>query len=344
MDSLTTRLLAVYPRFNVFQLMRLLLLRAPRKHGHLAPAPRVRFRADLSAAFPGREFSRLELLGADVDGQAGPELQEIHIHTPNFCITGPLGPLPEPFTEWLRDQSAQHRYATRDFLDIFNQRSSALRFEVKAAMLHELTGVAPAESRVGRNLACVAGMGASAQPRQVPVPERSWMALADMLGNRRRSAAGIVQLLSFLFGSPVKLEQWVGAWRPIEQEDRIALGARNQQLGRRSVLGTRVWDVQARLRITIGQLGYGSLCALLPPAPHDTRPAPGYEQFAGLLRLLLDRQCDCEVRLHAGEAPPPATLRARSARPGYIGLRLGQTAWLGQSGEAARFLVPAEAP
>jgi len=329
-----------YGRFNVFQLMRLLLWQKAEdaaRHGYVSTeeriARRVRFSADLSAAFPGREISLLQ--ARDADGNALNAEQAaaggvIKIGTPNFCIAGPMGPLPEPFTEWVRDLKRAREPAMEDFLNIFNQRMNVLRFALKSRQTLALNNAAPGETRYARYLAALMGMGQNDLARQVPLPRRAWLGLAGLLSNARHSAFAVSHVLSQFVGAKAELEQLVGAWRLFEPDDRIALGRDNHRLGRQTFLGRRAWDQQARVRLTVAALPYDDFCKLLPPNEEE-ESAPDFDSFVALMRLLLDRQCDCEVQLQADAATvPPRLLSAapppRSGR--HWGLRLGQTAWL----------------
>lgn len=340
--DLKTLVFRHYGRFNVFQLMRLLLWKragVDRKH---APAidRRLRFRADLSAAFPGREIADLRLqaeqAAQDETHAAGDGVVEIV--TPNFCIASTLGPLPEPFTEWVRDLARGREPAMADFLNIFNQRINVLRFQLKARQTLALNNALPADTAHARYLAAVMGMAHPKLAAQIPLPPRAWLGLAGLLGNARRSAFAVARVLSDYTGVRVEVEELVGAWQAIEPEDRLALGRRNHRLGRRTVLGRAVRDPQARIRLHIAALAFDDFCRLLPPNAAERRLPPqteaddapaAYTGFVALIRLLLDRQCDCEVLLATGSAGiPPRRLSTAPDAGRHQGLRLGQTAWL----------------
>lgn len=339
MDSLNQFLARHFTRFHPFQLLRLL-------QRQIGPAParnaaQVRFRASLGAGFPGHEFSSLRLApGAD----GAPDT--VTIGTANFCVAGVLGALPEPYTEWLRDQQQLRAFASSDFLDIFNHRLNTLRFGLKQELLPEMSADRPEESAHAERLASLMGLGWPELANQIHLPRRTWLALAALLADRHRSAAHIAHAFRLVYGAEARLEQWQGAWRRIEPGDRIALGSRNTRLGQSSLLGRRVWDQQARVRLELSGWDYARACAVLPPEPRGAA-VPGHRQLRNLVWLLLDRQFDCEVlvRIAPGSAPA-SVLTARPDRERYWGLRLGQTAWLrrrdGQDGHvAAHFLIPA---
>jgi type VI secretion system protein ImpH len=333
--TLKEHLLRRYGDFNVFQLMRLLLAEPA---SALPMAQRLRFRADLSSAFPAREFSHLALrtrAGADAASTRTDADEVVEITSPNFCVASILGPLPEPFTEWVRDLSRARQPAMADFLDMFNQRLNILRFELKQAQEIGLNSLPPADTALAKDLAALMGLGAPLVSQQVPLPPRAWLALAGLLANRRKSTSTVAHVLRLALNVSVTLLPMTGGWQTIEPPDRIALGRRNGQLGQTSVLGRRVWDQQARIGLVIETLDYDAMCRLLPPSPSSSPSAEAetetaasdFSRFTSLLQLLLDRLVDCEVELRVNAASIPPARLAAAAAP----MRLGQTAWLHQS-------------
>lgn len=339
-----------YSRFNVYQLVRLLRWRhAPARReegdgpGAWDIAQRFRFRADLSAAFPGQEISGLKParpLPPRLSGRPrriAYAKEVIEVRTPDYVLASAIGPLPEPYTEWVRMQEKLREHAMADFLDLFNQRLNVLRFEGKSRQTLGLNTLPPAETPHAHYLAALMGMGRPELAAQVPMPRRAWLALAGLLGNCRKSTPVLAHVLSLYLGAKVTPTDFTGGWQSIEEDDRIALGRRNHGLGRSIVLGRRVWDEQARLRLEVAPLDYARFCQLLPPnererlqigTGNDDADSAYFHSFVTLLRILLDRQCDCEVRLSVrAETIPPSAMQSRAGE-NYRGLRLAQSAWL----------------
>jgi type VI secretion system protein ImpH len=319
--------------FNVFQLLHLLQWKA-RRQAHRAtaddPAEReVRFRADLSGAFPGCEITGLARVRPQPPGGDAPRYQRrraqetVELTTPNFCVAAGIGPLPEPYLDWLRDLKRLREPAMAEFFDLFNQRINALRHKLKAAHSPGLNHAPPEETPQAFYLACFMGMG---QPelelaRRIPLPPRALFGLAGLLANQRRSSAAVRSVLQVFLGVEVTIQELVGAWQPLEDDDLSALGRVNHVLGGSAVLGRQVWAQQARIRVTVAPVDWNRFVELLPGGP-------GHEGLVALLRLLLDRLCDCEVRLQVlWDRVPPARLAGAGDGQGH-GLRLGQTAWL----------------
>ncbi len=352
-----------YGDFDVFQLMRLLLSDTDPTRSLDA---RLRFRADLSGAFPAREFTRVALLPGSTGDAAGgdasaPRIRGVSIRTTNFCIAGVTGPLPESFTEWVRELASERETAMADFLDIFNQRANVLRYQVKQALTPGLNSRPPADTEVAGCLAALSGLADARLAARVPLPSRAWLGIAGLLANRRRPASTLVDVLGVALGAQVTVTENVGAWHDLDARDCCALGVRNHKLGHTLVVGRRVWDQQARLRIEIGVVDYEALRRLLPPngtdqaaeagdtpaPPPDSlgraaaqataaaaRPAggtaaPDYAMLCGLVKLLVNRLADCEIVLHVREASvPPVPLPQPARGTDGTSMRLGQSAWL----------------
>ena len=345
--SLNSVIAGQYARFNVFQLVRLL----QHKPGGAWPVGlRLRFRADLRASFPGHEVTRLTraktMPAFRHEARLGRKMPtRIELRTPNYCVASELGPLPEPFLEWVRDQERVGGHAMAAFLDVFNQRVHVLRHELKLRSLRALDPAQPAQTRYASQLAALMGVALPAQQEQIPLPMRAWLGLSGLLVNSRKSAVVVAQILTAYLGVQCRLETLVGRWRDIVDADRIGLGRRQHALGQQSLLGRRTWDAHASVRLYVGRMNYDAVCALLPlraARDGDAQPAAAHRGLVAMIRMLLDRRFDCEVELTLDSATVPRSRLSLPWRGGGLGLRLGQTAWLGpHNGRPVRFTVDA---
>jgi type VI secretion system protein ImpH len=348
--SLNQAIAGQYARFNVFQLVRL-LQHVPGGEGAWPVGVRLRFRADLRSNFTGHEVTRLSRAKAMPafrhEVRVGRKMPaRIELRTPNYCVASELGPLPEPFLEWIRDQERVGGHAMAAFLDVFNQRVHVLRHELKRRSLRALDPAQPDRTRYAGQLAALMGVALPAQQAQIPLPMRAWLGLAGVLVNTRRSAAVVAQVLSAYLGVPCRLQTMVGRWREIEQADRIALGRKRHALGQQTLLGGHTWDAHASVRLHVARMGYDAASALLPlrSSKHagDVRPTVAHQSLVAMVRMLLDRRYDCEIVLTLDSATVPPSRLQLPWRGGGLGLRLGQTAWLGRhTGRPVRFTVSA---
>jgi predicted component of type VI protein secretion system len=418
-DSLEDRVFGEPGRFNVFQLVRLLRVRdssRPEAAGKLKRrlmwrlmsgeadtrsfarfAKRLRFTADLSPAFPGTEVTACAPLGewlahaqrtgehggvaadATLVGMLGADA--VAIRTPNYCVASELGPMPEPFIEWVRDRLRDDDRTFAAFLDLFNHRLNVLRHQLKATQDVALDYALPEDTLQADYLASLAGVVSLDAEAQIALPRRAWLGMTATLADPRRAAAPALAALRQYLGVPAtRLVPLIGDWRPREEASWSRLATKGT-LGVDAVLGTRAWNQMAGVYLRVPDVDYARLCALLPPsqgehtasetdgaAPESDGDAArmGYVGLAQMVRLLFDRRVDCVVALtiRAASLPPPVL----SAVPGsgetapsaprlagrlpsgvpYRGLRLGQTAWLGDAGRAAvgmrrvRFTIAAD--
>lgn len=348
---LSRAIVGQYARFDVFQLVRLLLQKPGAQVGGEWPVGlRLRFRADLRASFAGHEVTRLSrakhLPAFRHEVRVGQKMPtRIDLRTPNYCVASELGPLPEPFLEWVRDQERLGGHGMAAFLDVFNQRVHVLRHELKQRSLRSLDPALPGETRYAVQLAALMGVALPAQQAQIPLPMRAWLGLAGVLVNTRRSAAVVSQVLSAYIGVACQLRTMVGRWRDIEHSDQIALGRKRHALGQQSLLGSRTWDAHASVHLSVARMPYDAVGALLPlRSTHlgDVKPGAAHHGLVAMLRMLLDRRFDCDVELALDSATVPPSRLQLPWRGGGLGLRLGQTAWLGpHTGRTVRFTVSA---
>lgn len=333
---------------DVLQLTRLLL----RPPAALARPPAIdevlRFRADIEAGFPMRNVSDIRL-GAS--GGAGSVAQ---ITTPDFCVGSVLGPLPQAYLEWMRDQVREGHGATRDFLDLFNHRMNVLRFRVRAELDLALNNQVPERTLLAHWIASLMGLGQPHAASQVPLRMRQWLGMGEWLANIRRSAAGVERVLSTCLGCPVRLTPFTPHWRALGKSNEHRLGQR--RLGESAYLGQCYWDVRAAVTLDIGPLHYDTLLALLPPlrdtssaepdasnegalsarqmlqrwiAQADGPGAMNHHTLHTLVRLLTERRHDAWINLQVrAREVPPSYLHAQAGDATAPGLRLGQTAWL----------------
>jgi type VI secretion system protein ImpH len=317
----TQRLLAEPYRFEFFQTLRLL----ERWHGRTSGASRhellterVRFRNSLALTFPPSEIESLRVAPQNAGDAMPPTATppDVEIVPAFFGLLGVGGALPLFYTELFAQREAHHKdRAARAFLDVFQQRASALLYE--AWRKHRL----PLHYEDDRRrhflpaLLSLTGLQASSQSparsQRRLVHDEAVAYFAGGLQQRTRSAVQVRRIVAAHFGVPVQIEQFVGRWHELPSQACTRLGQGGGVLGQSALVGARVWQRDLRLRLTLGPLDAERFDAFLPRG----RSAAALRE---LLTLLCGITLEHEVRLLLKpEAAPQITLGKGRARLGW---------------------------
>jgi type VI secretion system protein ImpH len=142
-----------------------------------------------------------------------------------------------------------------------------------------------------------------------------------LLGIPTRPAAALEQLLGDYFGVPAEIEQFVGAWYPLERATQCALddgSGPSSQLGLGAVAGDELWDPQSRVRVRLGPLSRAQYDQFLPGGR-------AHDELRALTRFFGNDQLDFEIQLVLDrEDVPPCTLGDDDTPP----LPLGWCTWI----------------
>jgi type VI secretion system protein ImpH len=342
------RLFAESSRFDFFQAVRILTW------GHqgavknaFAEFP-VRFRASMGFDFPAGDIAEINL----ADNISVPAMT-VHF----LGLAGAHGPLPATYTEsLLRPRTS----ALRDFLDIFHHRLILLLYRVHQMHHPTLAAGTPDESLAAHHLYAILGLGrddnsalrqrrwfrhsdptcdSNGDPTCSPklVPNRALLYYGGLIAHRSRSASGLQRLLSDYFGVDVAVDQFVGAWLDLAEDQWTCLGAehgRNQALGEGALLGRRVWDEHASVTIKLGPLDLPTFENFLPG--RET----AYELLYDLTRFYLGSEIDFQFRLLLRGDQIPEVAASSTERNGSPVRRaeLGRISWL----ESGKNRTPAE--
>ncbi len=352
-DRSLIALLAREPyRFELRQAVRLLELLACRTAPHQTGMPpdilplgagsdprreAVRLRGSLRSSFPSGEIEAPDrFTGEDRDpatAEGRPDRPTLTVSF--FSLGGGFGPLPPPLTARLVERSRRRDHAARDFLDLFNHRLIALLLRQQRLFhpaLQPSPSQPPAAQALPARLPPLALLGLATRP---PGPggtiaeDRTAFLLgaAGLLNQRPVSGHALEQLLQARLGLKVRLEGLCGGWLDLACEQRLRLG-HSSRLGQAAVLGGRVWDQAAGIRIEIGPMSLERLRTLLPGGA-------GHGDLAALVHFALGDAFDVALSLTLLAQDVPRGLPLGRARP-----LLGWTSWLGQLAPSGARVVP----
>jgi type VI secretion system protein ImpH len=319
------------PRFRFFQAIRLLALSAPTADTARIP-PSLRFRTPLSLAFPASEIIESQSLvpsgpvdAGDVQHQNDPDPTALSLTVGFMGLTGPSGVLPTAYTENLIERRNFHRdTAAHHFLDIFTHRSVSLFYLAWRKHRFHIDYEAGDRDRFTRNVRDLVGAGlTSMQPgRQAKggIPESFLNHFAGLLSQRPISAASLAALLRGYFQMDVVVEQFIGQWVHVPEDEQTCLGSSSCVLGENAFAGERLWDRQNKIRIKFGPLNKQQFSDLLPGQP-------GAAAATELVQFCVGQTLACDVTLVLKkECVPHATLGG----PDVNQTRLGYNTWLHQ--------------
>ncbi|MGJ7530156.1 type VI secretion system baseplate subunit TssG [Variovorax sp. GB1P17] len=316
-DSLTAR-----PQdFNLFQAISLLERAAPDAVAvGRAQGPRereaVRLRAFVSLAFEASDVRAID--GAAQTGEP------FTLTTCVLSLAGAGGPLPLHVAELLLERRQRRDHASADFLDIFNHRFLAFFYRSRRKHHVALHPRAPAQSTLAATLDAASALGIRSGVR-APDNTALWLRHAGLLGGAPRSMTGLLAMLRDRLGVQVQGTQFRGGWHALEPDAFLRLDA-GTRLGPATVLGQRVWDQGAGIRLAFSGLSRQRLLGLLPGG--------GDHALAQwLVRRFVPRDLDVEMELKLAPAAARSSVLG-AANP----MRLGWTSWV--AGPAFRGPLP----
>jgi type VI secretion system protein ImpH len=304
--------------------------RVPVGEGDLPEREPLRFRTNVSFAFPTSEIEEMRL-APEQDGRA-----ELTINFMGVATPGSYGSLPTPFTEDVAIQDRSREPALHEFLDLFNHRFISLFHRAweknrPAVISERLTaGEVGLFETAMRGLMGLATDGARAS---VALPDALILGRAGMLRPGLTSADGLADLVEKMFGVPARVEQFVARWFALEAEDCSRLGREGSRLGVDFILGDRVPLAQSRFRLVLGPLPWDAFQSLLPCGE-------AHDALHQLVELAAGPELTFDILLDLGAADvPPLQLGSSAAPP-----RLGWTTWLGTARDPAATQVVVGSP
>jgi len=311
----------------------------------------VRFKSSVTLDFPASDIAEVshdygtgKARGHDRNGSGAPAAMVDSFKqesapaemTVNFLgLAGGLGALDIPTTELIIQRGSRSDEALKDFLDIFNHRLVSLLYGIRKHHRVGLGVTAPGEDQISNYLFSLIGLGTANLRGRMLVRDRSLLYYAGILAQSPRSMAGLEQILSDYFQVEVKGRQFVGEWHELDESQWTTIGrsGRNQRLGRDTVVvGTRIWNQEARFEIELGPLTFSQFFGFLPTSWRfgvlcDLIKFYVQDRFNFTVRLTVDDNDIPGSRLMPSEAYESGVLR-----PDTIGL----LAWTSRLHSAGR--------
>ena len=252
-----------------------------------------------------------------------------------FGLSGPNGALPYAITDYIlsrknglthpdrvvegrRDMTLNRRDSSLyDFLNIFNHRFISYYYRSWATARKTVDFDRPNEAKYEERLASLIGVAGQSMPGR----NSSNNYFSGYYANQVRSPSGIVNILSDLLSCAVRVEENVGHWISIPDEDKQSLGSL-ASLGDGLVLGDKVWDRQLRFDLHIGPVEFSLFEHFI--SEDELKIAPIVKEIKHLVSLYTNRAffCFAHIELLKEEIPSPILGSENH-------LRLGIDSWIG---------------
>ncbi|HMP03793.1 MAG TPA: type VI secretion system baseplate subunit TssG [Gemmatales bacterium] len=303
----------------------------------------VRFRGHLSLSFPPSQIHDLQ----PPPGPNSPALMTVSF----FGLYGPSGALPRFYTEKLIELERgkqKEKGAFRAWLDLFNHHLTSLFFRAWEKYRFPVPYARGEYNRAEPDpftsaLLSYVGLGSPGLRRRLQVaipsddslieptvlariPDVALLPCAGLLAQRPRNALNLGQVLVNYFGFLTRVLQFHGQWLYLDESSQARLGQGDDEslLGNGIVIGSRVWNIQSKLRIVVGPLSYRQFLELLP----DRQPSTERKTFfllSHLVRLYIGADLNFDVQLILRAPDVPGT---QLKDDGSLGPRLGWNTWV----------------
>ncbi|HZF38091.1 MAG TPA: type VI secretion system baseplate subunit TssG, partial [Blastocatellia bacterium] len=233
-------------RFEFFQAVRLLERLMPERlpvgrvtdEGQVINPGRevARFRTIASLAFPPSQIQGLE------QAQEGEGDRQPRMEVAFMGLTGPLGVLPNHYTELLIDRLRAGDRAMHDFLDLFNHRLISFFYRAwekyRFPVAYERR---PNDDQFTSFLFSIIGLSTRGLLRRMSLRDEGLLCYGGLIAQRPHSAIAFEAIVGDYFGVKASMIQFAGQWLPLDADSVSKLGAANNVLGVSAVAGARVW-------------------------------------------------------------------------------------------------------
>jgi type VI secretion system protein ImpH len=274
--------------FQFFQAVRLLAQLYPQREtvGKFVPPMKevVRFKAHQSTSFPPSDIWSLE----------SPEGRPSEMEVSFMGLTGPNGVLPLWYTILILERMKAQDHSLRAFLDIFNHRFISLFYRAWEKYRFTLSYERGERASFTQFLLDLIGLGTKGLADRQNVEDDSLIFYSGLLCQKPRSAQALSQIVSDYFEVPVEIEQFLGSWYRLEEDNQCYLewaGADlSEKVGEGAVVGDEMWDPHARVRVKIGPMPLEKYLQFLPNGS-------AHKPLGAILRFFSNDEFDFEVQL-----------------------------------------------
>ncbi|HEU0184856.1 MAG TPA: type VI secretion system baseplate subunit TssG [Blastocatellia bacterium] len=304
-------------RFEFFQAVRLLERLMPERlpvgrvtdEGQVIMPGReiVRFGTSVSLRFPPSQVQELESSQKERKGEEDGDGQ-LRMEVAFMGLTGPIGVLPNHYTELLIDRVRAGDRTMADFLDLFNHRMISFFYRAwekyRFPVAYERR---PNGDKFTSFLFSITGLATRGLTGRMNLRDEGLLCYAGLISQRPHSAGAFAAIVGDYFGVEASVIQFAGQWLPLDAESVSKLGKSNSALGVSAFAGARVWDSQSKFRMKIGPVGYKQFTSFLPNGS-------AFKPMMELIKFLAGPEFDFDVQLVLKAEEVPGTVLTTRAR------------------------------
>lgn len=259
-------------------------------------------------AFPPRAIDRFE------PGAGG---RPPRLHGFVLGLFGPQAPLPLHLTEYTLERQRHANDGTlAAFADVFHHRMLSLLYRAWAESQPTVHMDRPADDRFAGYVGALIGIGTPHLTDRDALPDNYRRHFAGRLVHQARNAEGLRGFIQGLFGIAAEVEEFVGEWMLLPEDDRIAVGVGMASLGQTTVIGACVRGAQHRFRVRLGPLDRARFDRFLPGGE-------SLAQLTAAIRTYVGDEKVWDVQLVLKRDDVPLTHMGRTGR-------LGLSSWIGR--------------
>ncbi len=280
----------------------------------------VRFVSEAMLTYPIGAVTK-----ADMPDPEGPMRLTVAL----FGLIGPMGVLPQGYTNLATESLHKKNPAFTAFLDIFQHRAAAHFYRAstkyRLAISHERRSPKQADAFTAV-LRSLVGLGFPAMHHRLAVSDDTILHYAGMFSGTVRSLSDLEALLVHELTHPVSILPFVGGWLSVAPDEQTHLPSAGVpqglhcQLDSSAMLGSRAWVAQDCFRVVIGPIDQAGLHDLLPGGTEFCR-------IVDLVRLYCGMEFDFEINVLIKAAAVPAA-RLAQGDTDTDAARLGRTGWI----------------
>ncbi len=264
----------------------------------------------------------------------------LHARMAFLGLTGPLGVLPQPYSELVQKADRARNRAVSGFLDLFNHRLATLFVRAGekyrlGLLLQHAASTAPPEAPppasgadpASRAMLALAGYGTPHLRGRMAVPDEVVLFYAGLFAHRQRPPAALQSMLCDFLGMEVRVEPFSGRWVKVAASEQSRLPRAGEvprfaTLGVDAVAGGRIWDVQGAFRVVVGPVDTAGMRALMPDGQVLRRLVDLVRAYAGLdlefdVQVILRADCVPDLAMPGPDAAGPDAAAAAPPRLGW---------------------------